>query len=117
MGLFLIESMGKKVHLLDGLFNRLDEMAFLTPGIFGFRSAKKDRMISSIWEEEAFEFLRRLSRSKIGPLGIGEEIAGNQNLVDHPGLCVDGDGDPDQSSRGLQDGGQGFSSSARIPDS
>ena len=29
MGLFLIESMGEEVHLLDGLFNRLDEMTRL----------------------------------------------------------------------------------------
>ena len=47
--------------------------------------------------EEAFQIEDR-------SFGIGKEITGDQDLVDHLGFRIDGDGDPDQSPGGLQNG-------------
>ena len=109
MGLLFIEAVGKKVRLLKGFSDCLKEVAFLDPGNPGLPSLPEG--VDDFFDmgrrglrifEEAFEI-------EDGPFGIGKKIARNQYLIDHARFRVQGDGYPDQPSRGLQDGRKGFS--------
>ena len=101
MGLFFIESMRKEIHFLDRLFNRLNEMTFLDTRDLWFPISPKGPDDLFDLEGRGFRIFEEAFEVKDRPLGIGKEIAGNQNLVDNPRLRIDGDRNSDQSSGGL----------------
>ena len=89
---------------MNGLLNRLDEMTLSDSRNLWFSIGKEGSDDSFNVGRRGLRILKEAFKIENRPFGIGEEITGDQNLVDHLGLRIDGDGDSDQSSWSLQDG-------------
>ena len=105
MGLLFIESVGEEIHFTQRLLNRTDEVPFVDAGDPGVPVGPEfpDDFSSLSWK--GFRILEETFKVKDGPFGIGKEIAGNQDLIEDPGLRIECNRDTNQSSGGLQDRG------------
>src|SRR4030042_7179342 len=106
----LAKNKWEKFRFLKRLFNGLDKMILFDSGDSGFFLGEKAPDDSLDIGRRGLRILKKAFKIEDRPLGIGEKIARDQDLVDHLRFRIDGDRDPDQSARGLQNGGQGLSS-------
>lgn len=104
VSLFFVESAGKEVHFLNSLFNRLDEMALRDSWNFWFFVVKEGSDNPFNVSRGSLRILKEAFQIEDRSFGIGEEITGDQDLIDHLSFRIDGDRDSDQSSWGFPDG-------------
>ncbi len=105
MGFFFIESVRKEIHFLNGFLDRLDKMAFFDSRNLWFFVSEKGSDNPFNIGRGSFWILEKALQVKERPFGIGEEIPGDQDLVDRLSFRVDGEGYSDQSPGSLEDGG------------